>query len=223
MSYQTNNDFCGGKPHFSSSLKLENNLQTAASELLSTHWGRVKKKEKRIETILSHYHVKDLIKVNFHDKKATIEYDHRAIRQRKQRYGKTVLFTDNLIWTAKEVVQAYHDKSGIEHSFRQMNDKSIVSFRPVYHWTDQKIRVHAFTCVLALLLLRCLQVKLEQVDLGMSLPILMEELDDIRSIILLDAQGRVQRQISHMSYVQRKLFYALGLDQVASELDIQFS
>lgn len=32
----------------------------------------------------------------------------------------------------------------------------LVSFYPLYHWTDAQIRVHTFLCVLGLLLWRCL-------------------------------------------------------------------
>jgi transposase len=31
-----------------------------------------------------------------------------------------------------------------------MKDPHVVSFGPMHHWTDSKIRVHVFYCVLAL-------------------------------------------------------------------------
>ena len=31
-----------------------------------------------------------------------------------------------------------------------MKDPRVVSFSPMFHWTEHNIRVHAFTCVLAL-------------------------------------------------------------------------
>ena len=40
--------------------------------------------------------------------------------------------------------------SNVEADFRQMKDPTVVSFSPMFHWTDQKIRVHVFYCVLAL-------------------------------------------------------------------------
>ena len=38
----------------------------------------------------------------------------------------------------------------LEFSFRQMKDPRVVSFSPMFHWTEHNIRVHVFTCVLAL-------------------------------------------------------------------------
>ncbi|HUZ54617.1 MAG TPA: hypothetical protein VMU94_19090 [Streptosporangiaceae bacterium] len=35
-------------------------------------------------------------------------------------------------------------------SSRQLKDPRVVSFSPMRHWTEHNIRVHVFTCVLAL-------------------------------------------------------------------------
>ena len=48
------------------------------------------------------------------------------------------------------ILAAYRGQSEIEACFRLMNDWDYMHFRPVFHWTDQKIRVHAFYCMLAL-------------------------------------------------------------------------
>jgi hypothetical protein len=49
-----------------------------------------------------------------------------------------------------EVIAGYRSQSEAEFSFRQMKDPHVVSFPPMHHWTEHSIRVHAFTCVLAL-------------------------------------------------------------------------
>ena len=49
-----------------------------------------------------------------------------------------------------EVVAGYRSQSEAEFSFRQMKDTRVVSFSPMHHWTEHNIRVHVFTCVLAL-------------------------------------------------------------------------
>jgi len=69
-------------------------------------------------------------------------------------FGKRVLVTDkakDLAPTAV-IVANYRSQEAAEEDFRQMNGSSVVSFSPMYHWTDQKIRVHAFYCVVALML-----------------------------------------------------------------------
>jgi hypothetical protein len=41
-----------------------------------------------------------------------------------------------------------------ESGFRQLKDLDPVAVQPMFHWTNQKITVHLFTCVLALMVIR---------------------------------------------------------------------
>src|SRR5665811_1760903 len=65
-------------------------------------------------------------------------------------FGKRILFTNRDHWPPADVVAAYRSQSEVESGFRQMKDPHVVSFGPMHHWTDSKIRVHVFYCVLAL-------------------------------------------------------------------------
>ena len=65
-------------------------------------------------------------------------------------FGKRVLITDRDDWPIAEVVAGYRSQSEAEFAFRQLKDPHLVSFSPMHHWTDHNIRVHVFTCVLAL-------------------------------------------------------------------------
>ena len=69
-------------------------------------------------------------------------------------FGKRVVFTDRHDWTIADVVAGYRSQSDAEADFRQMKDPLVVSFSPMFHWTESKIRVHAFYCVLALTVAR---------------------------------------------------------------------
>ena len=61
-----------------------------------------------------------------------------------------MLITDHDDWPVPEVIAGYRSQSEAEFSFRQMKDPHVVSFSPMHHWTEHNIRVHVFTCVLAL-------------------------------------------------------------------------
>ena len=65
-------------------------------------------------------------------------------------FGKRVLITDRQDWPVAEVVAGYRSQCEAEFGFRQLKDPHVVSFCPMHHWTDHNIRVHLFTCVLAL-------------------------------------------------------------------------
>jgi hypothetical protein len=65
-------------------------------------------------------------------------------------FGKRVLFSDHEDWSLAEIVAAYRWQWVVGSDFRQMKDRDVVSFSPMFHFTEQNIRVHAFYCVLAL-------------------------------------------------------------------------
>ena len=48
----------------------------------------------------------------------------------------------------------YRSQESVEGDFRQMKDPKVVSFSPMFHFTESKIRVHVLYCVLALMAAR---------------------------------------------------------------------
>jgi len=104
------------------------------------------------------------------------------------------------------IVVSVNEKYLVEENFRFLKDRHILPFEPVYHRTDQKIRVHAFMCVLALLVVRLLQYRLWQAGERLSIPLLPEEPDDITEVTLLYPGPRVVRKIARLSAVQTRLW-----------------
>jgi transposase len=133
--------------------------------------------------------------------------------------GKTLLFTDNSDWTDEEIVLGYRAQYHIEHAFRQMKDPHFLGWSPMYHRTDNMIRVHAFYCVLALTLASLLQRTLHQKKLEASIPHLLETLADIKETVVIyppAARGGKPRTalcLSRQSPEQKRLLAALGLER----------
>ena len=63
-----------------------------------------------------------------------------------------------------------------------MRDPHFLGWEPMFHWTDSKIRVHAFYCVLALILGSLLQRRAAQNDLSLSMQALFKTLSEIREV-----------------------------------------
>src|SRR5438477_9560021 len=63
-----------------------------------------------------------------------------------------------------------------------MKDPHFLSWEPMFHWTDSKIRVHAFYCVLALILGSLLQRRAAQNGLSLSLQALFKALNGIQEV-----------------------------------------
>ena len=136
--------------------------------------------------------------------------------------GKTILFTDNEEWSEAQIVLAYRAGHHIEDAFREMKDPHHIALRPQYHWTDQKIRVHVFTCVLALMLVSLLRRELHNKGIDLSMRRMLELLGDIREMLMFfPPQGRggeatVRTSITALSPEQRSLYDALALERYAS-------
>ena len=81
-------------------------------------------------------------------------------------FGKHVLITSHDDWPVAEVIAGYRSQSEAEFSFRQLKDPHVVSFSPMHHWTDHNIRVHVFTCVLALQLAHLMRYRARQARAG---------------------------------------------------------
>jgi len=144
-------------------------------------------------------------------RRLSLEIDKRAFKKRERAFGKTIIFCDHNDWKSEEIIYAYHGKNVNEENFKFLKDRSFLHFDPLYHWTDQKIRVHALMCVLGLLLVKLLLYRAREADLEMSLPVMIQELDDMEEIILIYPDNRIKKKIKRLSTVQRRLFELFGL------------
>ena len=124
-------------------------------------------------------------------------------------FGKHVLITDHDDWPMPEVVAGYRSQSEAEFSFRQMKDPHVVSFSPMHHWTEHNIRVHVFTCVLALQIAHLMRLRAARAGLRMSVRELLRELTGISETVLLyhgdRGRPRAHRILTETSPVQDKL------------------
>jgi transposase len=130
-------------------------------------------------------------------------------------FGKRILFTDHEDWPVDQVVAAYRSQADVEAGFRQLKDPKVVSFSPMFHWTDHKIRVHVLYCVLALAVAHLLRRQAAQAGLGMSVRELLATLAGIQETVLLyqGARGRPRARhvLTEMDPVQQRLFELFGL------------
>jgi len=131
--------------------------------------------------------------------------------------GKTLLFTDNADWTTEEIVLGYRAQDRIESAFRDMKNPHFLGWSPMFHWTDSKIRVHAFYCVLALTLTSLLQRRLHQHGLDLSLSRMMESLGGVSEVLLIyprrpgESRPHTATCLSERRAEQEELLRALDL------------
>ena len=144
---------------------------------------------KNIQKILSAEYMKDIFDFTVTGEpkqtpKITFSLNSERWAELQERLlGKTVLFTDQSGWSNEQIVKAYRSQYHVEDAFKQMKDTKYLSFRPMRHFTDENIRVHAFYCVLALALTNLLNKELEQMGHKLSVRRMLDEFQSAHQVI----------------------------------------
>lgn len=141
-----------------------------------------------VENIFKTEYMKDIFSYEVIEKASNVyltfaSSDEALEKVRIKHLGKTGLFTDRDNFTNEEIVSTYRSAWHVESAFKQLKNTEHLTVRPIFHWTDDKIRVHIFTCVLAYRLC-CLLVK-ELSDKGIRCNI-NQLLDDMSGIKRVD-------------------------------------
>lgn len=181
--------------------------------------------QKKIQAILSGRHMKDLFKVKITGGNGLPRFSFRF--QEKNWHtlcatllGKNILFTDRHDWSDEDIVLGYRAQYHVEAAFRRMKNPHFLTFRPTFHWTDQKLRVHAFTCVLALMIVSLLRRKLYQAGISCSIVQMMSQLAGMQEVTLLyppppnSKKMFVRTLLSEKNEEQQALFQTLELEGV---------
>jgi transposase len=139
-----------------------------------------------------------------------------------QRLGRTVLMTNRMDWAEEQVVQSYGGQQEVEKVFRGLKDGDWLGWGPMYHWTDSKIRVHAFYCMLGISLLNYLHTQARRVCPRITVEQMKAELEQIYEFALLyPAQGekgphRTATVQSKKTFTQQILAETFGLQALSS-------
>lgn len=182
---------------------------------------------KQAKEICSGQHIAQILQVTVSQTRAqlklTYRTDARAYAQiRDQQLGKRILFTDQHAWSNEQIVLAYRSQSHVEEAFADMKDPHFLGWEPMFHWTDSKIRVHAFYCVLALILASLLQRRASHNGLSLSIKALFKALSGIQEVTnIYPATGksgspgrpRVKTTLTEMDQTQEQLYRLFDLDR----------
>jgi transposase len=151
---------------------------------------------KQCKAILSRPYMKSIINYTVQKDSHNIpelDYaiDHDVITQLSDTYlGKNILITDRAQWNDDQIILAYRSQFHIENVFKEMKDRDIGSWWPLYHWTNQKINVHSFYCTIAVLLRTLAHRRVKEAGIDISMKRLLAELDEIKEVVVLYPRKR---------------------------------
>jgi transposase len=203
--------------------KAEAKLQQLASSLLEKKRTE-KSVRSEVESFIRHDRLKQFFSYTLTtDNEQVVRLEWKWDSQKKIalkhcHYGKTILYTDRLDLSDERIVAAYRSQSKLEQVFRISKSRRPGLWWPAYHWTDSKLRVHAFTCFLALVLLKIILLRLEEHRLSMGVEALIDRLRGIQEAKLIYVNGECQKVIVERTQQQEELFDALNLNELAEQL-----
>lgn len=122
---------------------------------------------------------------------ASLSIDPDAVAAEGKYDGKYVLRTNSFL-SPEDAAQAYKSLWQVERAFREL--KSGLDLRPVYHWTERRIRGHVMVCFLALVLETALRRKLAAAQADVRYDDLLQHLTELRAVAIhLDGRDYLTR------------------------------
>jgi transposase len=181
--------------------------------------------KRQVASILSGQHMKKLIGTTIAEHNGipvlTYSLKSEAYAELADTYlGKNIIITDNHNWSTEDIILTYRSQYIIEDVFKQMKDRKTGTWWPMFHWTDQMIRVHGLYCSLSLLIRSLILKRIQEAEMSMSMNKLHEKLSGIREVLNVFPKGKkkqsTQSVVTKMDEVQQRLFDLFRMEQYLS-------
>jgi transposase len=187
------------------------------NEKFNNKKSRISKEEtniqERLKKILKLPHMYEIIETKMTVEDKTVKSVEYSVNETKKDeiankyFGKKLIITDRAEWSTREIIQTYRDQDSIEKIFRSSKDDEHFSIQPQYHYTDQKIRVHIFCCLLGITLATILQKEVVKQGISISKDQLLNRLSEIRQCWVKNRDSnKVTYVLEEMDDIQSKLW-----------------
>jgi transposase len=163
----------------------------------------------RIRDYLRDHGLLGFYEVTLADGKIAVQKDRQVLTWENKIDGILMVETTDLTLPAEEVIRRYKELAEIERGWRSL--KSTLLLRPVYHWSEERIRAHVFVCVLALQVERWMRLRLA--PLGTSVSKCLASLQQIKRGEI-EVGGRKQLLPSRPTQEQKKMLEVLGVPPI---------
>ena len=173
-------------------IKLEKKIEAVKEwfkdRLNVKKWRKPETVENKIQSILKTKKYLELVDYTvsgtFEHVNYEIKINEDALEAHLDTLGKSYFLSNHPEMTPLELVWLYRQQYTVERAFKYIKSPSLLSVKPIYHWTDDSIRGHLFTCVLGLLLLTLLTRKIQLKFKQMSIWNIVECLSEIELAII---------------------------------------
>ena len=182
-----------------------------------------------VKTILKRQYMTELIQVNYKIKNQMPIFDFNLSEDnlkeiKDKKIGKKILFTDNHHWETNDIIIAYNKQAVVENLFKESKNRNYGSWWPLYHYTDQKVKVHGLYCTITLLIRSLIERELRLKNIKISMERLHDELSGIKHVVnVFNKAGKSRankiekcNNVSKMDELQRKLFKTFNMSKYVS-------
>ncbi len=120
---------------------------------------------------------------------------------------------DNKYMSSEAILKRYRNLWQIEAAFRV--NKHDLRMRPIYHWTEKRIKAHILICFVAYSLTAFVKYKLNKLNIKLSFEETKDELNRLQASVVKDRKtGRRFILPSKLTENQKKIYKAFGLATV---------
>ncbi len=202
-------------------IKLEKKIEAVhewfKDRLNVKKWRDPEAVEKKIHAIFKNKKHLKLVDYSVSGTGAKVKYEininKKALEAHVNTLGKSFFLSNHPDMASLDIVWLYRQQYTVERAFKYIKSPDLLSMRPMYHWTDDSIRGHLFTCVLGLLLLSLLTRKIQFEFKQLSIWIIIELLSEIElAIIEHEGSKKIIKKIVEISPEAAELSKFLELD-----------
>lgn len=141
------------------------------------------------------------------------------LKKLEDQLGFRILMTNRYEWDNKKIIEAFNGQSNVEDSFKQVKNSYHLAIRPSFHWTDQKLKVHFFLCIIGYLIAAIIFHESKKAGFKGNLNSLLEILNKIRLTTTIDISGKKGRPrcnylLEEMTMEQNQIFKFLKLENL---------
>lgn len=154
--------------------KLEKQFQRGRLKEIDLHH--------RIVETIEHYHMSKYLDPKIEGGKLILYIHPEVWEQETFLDGKFFLKTniDEKELPTSDVVRSYKQLQQVERAFRELKD--FLKIRPIFHYTDSRVRAHVFVCILAYLLEQLITLELKRASKTISARRALFLLSQLKSI-----------------------------------------
>jgi transposase len=160
----------------------------------------------KIKDLIPNYGTKKYIKTD----KNKAELNEAKIEDDAKWDGLHGVITNMEKGSGEKILSLYRGLWQIEEAFRI--SKHDLKMRPIYHWTEERIKAHIAICFLAFTLAKQAVYRVSKQQMPMSFEQIRNELLHVQSSLVVDI-GTKKRYIipSHVTLNQKKIYQTFGL------------